>query len=107
MKKNNDPIQKQINKINYENHIHKQLFRLEKKVTQIIGNKIRTCDFGLVTLALLNKHDLKKSSNEKEVWLIENTKNMEDLYKKYRNKETLVEPLVYSKTLMNLINETL
>jgi hypothetical protein len=29
---------------------------------------------------------------------------MEDLYTKYKAKEALVDPLVYSKTLINLIN---
>jgi hypothetical protein len=68
------------------------------------GNTIKTCDLGLVTLALLNKHELIEIQNERGVWLIANNKNMEDLYTKYKAKEALVDPLVYSKTLINLIN---
>ena len=103
MRNNNNSIQKQINKINYEKYMSEQLLRIENATTQILNDSIKTHDLGLVTLALLNKHESIEVPNERGVWVIKKNKDMEDLYIKYKNKEALVEPLVYSKTLANLI----
>ena len=57
MRNNNNSIQKQINKINYEKYMSEQLLRIENATTQILNDSIKTHDLGLVTLALLNKHE--------------------------------------------------
>lgn len=102
---NNNSVQKQIDKINYENHIRKLLLKIENNITEILENNIKTNDLGLITLAIINRCEVKEMTNEKGVWLIQKDKKMENLYEEYKNKEVLVEPLVYSRTLINLINQ--
>lgn len=104
MRDNNNSSQKQIDRVNYENYMRRKLIKLEKEDTQIINNNIKTYNLGLVTLAIINRHELKEVPNEQGVWQINNGK---DLYQKYNNKESLVEPLVFSRTLINLINKTI
>lgn len=105
MKNNNNTVQKQINRVGYENHMHRQLLRVENNITQILDDYIKTSDLGLVTLALINNHDLKESHNERGWWLIKKNMKSEDLYINYKNKKALVDPLIYSKTLINLITK--
>lgn len=105
MKNNNNSTQKQIDRINYENYMRRKLIKMENNTTQIFNDNIKTCDLGLVTLALLNRHELIEIPNEQGVWLIKKNKDMEDLYRKYKNQEVLIDPLVYSKTLANLITK--
>lgn len=104
MRKNNNSTQKQIDKMNYENYMRRKLIKLENENTQIINNNVRTYDLGFVVLAIINRYELKEILNEQGLWLINNGK---DLYEKYKNKETLTEPLVFSRTLINIINKTL
>lgn len=102
---NNNSVQKQISKMGYENYLKRQLEKIEKDTTQVLVNHIKTYDLGFVCLALLNKCNLQEISSEKGVWLIDKNSKNEDLYKRYKNKETLVEPVVFTKTLINLINQ--
>ena len=102
---NNNSIQQQIDKTHYENHMRKLLIKIESNTTQILENHIKTYDLGFVCLALLNKSDLQEMSLEKGAWLINKKPEIEELYKKYKAKEALVEPLTYSRTLINLINK--
>jgi len=104
MKNNNDSLQKQINSIYYQKYKDKEISKMENEVTQILINHIKTYDLGLITLAIINRCEVEEIPNERGVYLIQKNKNTEDLYQKYKNKETLVEPLVYSRTLLNLIN---
>jgi len=101
---NNNTTQKQIDKMNYEKYMRRKLIKIENSTTQITNNNVKTYDLGFVALAIINKHEPKELSNEQGLWLINNGK---DLYQKYKNKEVLVEPLVFSRTLTNLINKTL
>jgi hypothetical protein len=105
MENNNNSAQKQINKMEYENHMRILLLKMEDDCTQISSDNIKTHDLGLITLAIVNKLDIKESPNEQGLWIIKNNNNMQDFYKKYKNKETLVEPVVFSKTLLNIISK--
>ena len=105
MNSTHDSIQKQINKINYENHMRKQLIKIENNTTQILKDNIKTSDLGLVTLALLNRHEPRKIPNEHGFWLIKKNKETEDLYRQYKNQEALVNLITFSKTLTNLITK--
>lgn len=105
MKNKNNSVQIQINKMNYENYLKRQLEKREADTTQILVNHIKTYDLAFVTLLLINKLDLKEVSSEKEAWLVDKNTKTEDLYKRYKNKETLVEPITFSKTFLNLITK--
>ena len=107
MKQKNNSIEKHINKMHYENYLKKQLERIENETTQTLVNHIKTYDLAFVTLSLLNKFDLREMSSEKGAWLIDKNIKNEELYRKYKNKETLIEPVSFAKTLINLINKTL
>lgn len=102
---NNNSVQKQIDKMNHENYLKRQLERIENETTQILVNHIKTYDLAFVTLSLLNQLDLKEMSSEKGAWLIDKNTKAEDLYRRYKNKETLVEPVSFAKTLLNLISK--
>lgn len=103
MKNKQNTMQNNINKIMYEKYINKKLLLLEEEKTQILENNIKSCDFGFITLALINKYKIQEMVWEPGFWLIKKDKGLENLYRKYINKEALVEGLVYSRTLINLI----
>jgi len=105
MKNNNNSVEKHINRMHYENYMHEKLLKMENNETQVSNNEIKTFCLGLTTLAIVNKYDVKESPSENSMWIIKSDKNTEDFYRKYKNKEFLVEPVVYSRTLLNLITK--
>jgi uncharacterized protein (DUF2225 family) len=91
--------------MNFENHLKRQLERIENETTRILVNHIKTYDLAFVTLSLLNQLDLREMSSEKGAWLIDKNPKAEDLYKRYKDKETLVEPVSFANTLLNLVSQ--
>jgi len=97
--------QKQINKNKYEEYKRKKEEQLEKKMTETYLNTIKTKDLGLVTFLITKGHNVIKVPTDIELWSIQKLENTDSLYESYKNGMALVNPKVFGKTLLNLLDK--